>query len=333
MHNIMEHDKQQGRSMAWHGLTEVVEALALATCWLTEWDVLPQVLQVNGNDTPFRVLTATDKPDLIIGQAYDPDSYKPVTNKRLLAQVATALEGEQDVALDSVVSIRNRCRVALSFELGQSYKAAGREFRGFLNIGNSHDKSSPLWVNTSNICTVCDNTFSMNMAAAGRIFGVKHTKMSEPKIGRLSDVLSAALELQKAFAANLDRLTLVKCNVDDCRALLAGWLGTPKSPLSTRSENVVERIVALYGKGAGNSGRDLADVFQAVTDYYTHEAASAAADAAAKWKNFVSSEYGNGAESKTEFWNVLLNADKRAALMGIGKDVLIATLNAKAAKV
>ena len=314
--------------MAWHGLTEVREDLTLANCWLARWDIAPEKLTLpDGTETPFRILRSiptegsNDTDTGAIGAPFDPETYKPVSNRKLLAEVAEGVEGE-DVRLASVGSLKGRTRVFLSFEMGLSYRAAGRDFRPFLNVGNSHDKSSPLWLNSSNDCTVCNNTFTLNLSLGGHIMGVRHTKLSAVKVGKFGAAIAVALKGHSDFKAEFERLGMEKCDADTARAFFAGTLGTPDAELSERTRNAIDRLVTLYRGGAGNGGRDWADVFSAATDFYTHEAANGAGDAAANWKNYLSSEFGSGKAKKLGVWEDVTNPAKRAARVAIGRRIL-----------
>ncbi len=329
-HGITKRDRQEGRAMAWHGLTVVKDDLSLDNCWLNDWDVAPEKLLLpDGTETPFRVLrsvptgkgTPPDDDSGMIGIAYNPETYKPVSNAKFLAQLREGVEGE-DVKLDSVGAICERTRIFASFEMGLAYRAAGREFRPFLNVGNSHDQSSPLWVNTSNTCTVCDNTFTLNMALGGTVYGVKHTKHSAPKMAKLGFAIAEMLKGHLTFKADFEALGMEACTVDAARAFFAGLLGTPGAQLSARTEGIVDRLVQLFRGGAGNNGRDWADVFSAVTDFYTHEAANGQGTPDAAWKNFLSSEFGAGKAKKSGVWAEITDAKKRAARVAVGKSIL-----------
>lgn len=328
-HGITDRDLQQGRSMAWHGLTDVREDLSLDNCWLGKWDVKPEVLKVGDEETPFRILRSfptttgedADTDNGLVGKPFDPDTYKPFTNAAFLKQLREGVEGA-DLVLDSVGAICGRTRIFASFAMGLSYRAAGREFKPFLNVGNSHDQSSPLWVNTSNTCTVCNNTFTLNMALGGTIWGVKHTKHSAPKMRTLGVSVVAMLEGHKTFKTDFEALGLLSVTQDDARAFFVGLLGTPGSELSARTESAIDRLMQLFRGGAGNNGRDWADVFSAATDFYTHEAANGNGSQEANWKNFLSSEFGSGKEKKLGVWAEVTNEAKRKARIAIGKDIL-----------
>lgn len=342
-HEIMEHDKQEGRKQAWHGLTVVNPELSLANCHLRNWDYIAKPVTVEGMETPFSVLGVTDncqvdklnengevigKYPLTIGEPFNTDTFKPITNAQLLDVIAEAVDGK-GLTLESCGTVFNRGRQFLSLALpDNSFVAAGREFKSFLNIGNGNNQTSPLWVNTSNICTVCNNTFSANMALAGLIMAIKKTKFSKLKMENFGRAIEAMLNGQKEFAKSLGLLGNKACDEKTAREFFAGFItgvSDNATPLSTRGENTLNELVALFNHGAGNDGNDFSDVFQAATDYFTHTAASGQDNDAAKWKNFVSSEFGSGKTAKQECWSILNNEKVRKAVIAFGKRVLKVT--------
>ncbi len=189
--------------------------------------------------------------------------------------------------------------------------------------------SSPLWVNTSNICTVCNNTFTANLADAGLIMSVKKTQFSDFKLADMGKAIAAMFKGQKAFAKTLGQLAGVACDEKTAREFFAGFLTpNPEAPLSTRASGNVDSLIQLFKSGAGNNGDDFSDVFQAATDFFTHSAASSQADAGAQWKNFVSSEFGAGKTAKMEAWSFLTDEKLRKGTIQIGRKVLKLTADA-----
>jgi hypothetical protein len=318
-HRIEEHDKQQGLTMAWHGLTEIKEDLSLDNNWLNAWDIQAQPLvlqQFAGGDgisdpesriieTKFQILTATDDPSIVIGVPFA-DSYRPITNAEFLQLMKNATK-DTGAKLISVGSVRNRGRVFASFEVEKlgEYKAGGRVFKPYINFGNGHDKSSALWANTSNIATVCDNTFSMNLnkveEAAVEAVRQRHTKHVMLKLPELGAILNNAVKAQQDFAVAFEDLATRHVTGAVAERLLVGFI-VEGDKLSVRSKNIVARLMDLFRTGRGNHGESLADLFSAVTDYYTHE--NAGKNAA---RQFASSEFGTGAERKQSFFQILTN--------------------------
>lgn len=312
----MELDQQQGLTQAWHGLTRIKPDLTLDNNFLTEWDLQPQPLYLeNGTKTDFSILKCSDA-EHYIGAPYNPATFKPISNADFLTLIRDSISGTQH-KVTSVGSLRNRGRVFVSIALNgmETFKAAGRNFSAFLNFGNGHDKTSVLWVNTSNVCTVCDNTFTANLfsveskAQAGDDIRarVRHTKNAALKLPGLSNLIDKAIGVQGEFQATFDSLS--KQPVRAPQGLFAGFLGRgtsdPAKGLSTRSLNTSLRLVELFKGGKGNRGESLADAFSAVTDFYSHE--SSGGDN--RLRQAFSSDYGSGQQAKAEFWDIVQDSD------------------------
>ncbi len=338
-HKIEIHDEQWGIKQAWHGLTKVRPILTLDDNWLTQWEVCPVTLQKNGKDSNWAILECSDN-QLEVGSPYNPETFKPIDNKAFIQLVRDCISGTSHKIV-SLGSVRNRGRVFLSIELAgmEKFKAAGREFSAFLNFGNGHDKSSTLWTNTSNICTVCDNTFGFNLLRienkdAGKDNGddiklsLRHTKNASLKLPEIAKLIDKAIGVQAEFQIELDKLAQVVIKQQHAENLFAGFVGRNiteselKDGLSTRSRNTVSRLMDLHNDGLGNHGENLADSFQAVTEYYTRESSRGKTDNLQK--QFVSSEFGSGLEAKRSFWNIVTNDSKRNDAIEKGAKLLLA---------
>ena len=121
-------------------------------------------------------------------------------------------------------------------------------------------------------------------------------------------MIAQAVSSHADFGNDFLQLFSREVSQDHAKMIMYAFLSTAK--LSTRVYNAVnESIFPLFVSGKGNKGENLADVFSAFTDYYTHE--SAGGDD--KMKQFVSSEFGNGATKKQEAMKFLIKcADVKA---------------------
>lgn len=329
---IQDHDVQEGTEMGWHGKTRVNPEMSIEKNWLRSWDYVSRPVLVQGAKgrivkTGLHILGVSDVEGLTVGDSYSPETFKPVTNSRLLDAIAKAIDGH-GLNLVSVGTIFNRGRQFISLGLDAAkFQVGGQEFKAFLNIGNGNNQSSPLWCNTSNTKIVCNNTFTLNMDGAGEIMRVKKTANSDLKIGEMGQVIRAMLKAQKEFAANLTMLHETECNHDTARNFFVGFVGTPDKAIDTLVQNKVDALFQLFCTGKGNAGLNFGDVFNAITDHFTHEGASGKGDAAAMWKNYLSSEFGSGAKKKKQAWEILVNPKLREGVIALG--VSIAKLETK----
>jgi hypothetical protein len=332
-HNIMQLDVQEGLAQAWHGLTQINTDLSLDNNILTKWDLVETPLCFeNGEKCGFSILKCSDV-NHIIGVPYNPETFKPISNANFIQLVRDSISGTKH-KVTSVGSVRNRGRVFISIALNgmEEFTAAGKHFSAYLNFGNGHDKSSVIWANTSNTCTVCDNTFSANLfsvetnkqSASDDIRArMRHTKLAVLKLPALAALIDKAVGVQGEFAIAMDKLA--KIPVSRPEPLFAGFLArdvvdTSKG-LATRTLNTTSRLVELFKQGAGNRGESLADAFSAVTDYYSHE--SSGKDN--RLKQLVSSDHGAGQSAKSDFWKIVNSGDKVADTIEHGQKLLVAS--------
>ena len=312
-HNLTERDQQIGLKQAWHGLTTVVDAIDVKDNYLTQWDVERKPLTyINNNDeeveTGFGILVGTDD-DEIIGRPMSP-SYKPITNEKFMDLVSDAMNRLTKAKIESIGSVCNRGKVFVTVSLdghGKD-KVGDREFKDFLNFGNSHDQTSKLWVNNTNVCTVCDNTFSFNLnSKPGQIGSAVHRGDIELKLADISNLVDSYLGTQEDFRKKFENLLKKKIDSKKAKQLFTGFLtrNNPREGLSTRCLNTVESLDTLFKRGAGNRGESYADAFSAVTDYYTHN--STRGSGKNRGNQYVSSEFGLGRMNKQSFWTVINN--------------------------
>jgi len=326
MHGITKRDKQQARHMGWHGLTEINADLDLKNNWLTQWDIQEVGLQTpDGIEVPFKILTGTDDNE-IIGKPFA-GTYTPVSNKQFLDMITEAISGVKGAVVESVGSVCNRGRVFVSISIKgmDKFKVGDREFMDYLNFGNGHDQTSAVWANASNICTVCDNTFSMNLNGEQEIkIKVKHSKDVAVRLENISEVIDAYAGTQAKFKAEFERLMNEPLKTYNARNLFAGWMIRSNSEegkdLGPKTLTKVNRVTELFESGRGNTGSNRADAFSAVTDYYTHESTRNAGRNVQR--QLFSSEYGLGRMAKTDFWNVIRNDDRVNAYVANGKKAL-----------
>lgn len=323
-HNITEIDKQQGIEQAWHGLTEIAPEINRKNIYLGQWDIEPfDLFDGQGRPTGFRALGCTDKAEipildddgkptdqnerLILGEAFR-KSYTPLNNQEFLDLVFNSIAGT-DHKVVSAVSVCARTKISVSVLLNlEKLKGAGREFLPYLNYRTGHGKKATLEVNTSTTCGVCDNTITLDQLflrqlmednPTGQVaFLRKHSKNLKATLPEMANMVDKAIGVQAEFISKIDKLANIPCQQNRAEKIYTGFV-TPDGAekLSSRARGIVDSLLSLFTRGAGNKGENMADLFSGVTDYYSHESAGQN-----RWKQFVSSEFGAGANRKSEFW-------------------------------
>ena len=326
-HGITNRDRQEARHMGWHNLTQINEVLDLKNNWLTKWDIQEVGLKTVGDvEVPFKILTGTDD-NQVIGKPFA-GTYTPVSNKAFLDMIGEAISGVKGAVVESVGSVNNRGRVFVSLSIKgmDKFKVGDREFLDYLNFGNGHDQTSAVWTNASNTCTVCDNTFSMNLNGEQEVkCKVKHSKDVIARLDNIVEIIDAYAGTQAKFKAEFERLMNEPMKTDKARNLFAGWMIRSTNEdggkdLGPKTLTKVNRITELFEKGKGNSGENRADAFSAVTDFYSHESVRNSGKNVAR--QLFSSEYGLGRMAKSSFWNVIRNDDSVNAFAANGKKAL-----------
>ena len=326
-HGITNRDRQEARHMGWHNLTQINEVLDLKNNWLTKWDIQEVGLKTVGDvEVPFKILTGTDD-NQVIGKPFA-GTYTPVSNKAFLDMIGEAISGVKGAVVESVGSVNNRGRVFVSLSIKgmDKFKVGNREFLDYLNFGNGHDQTSAVWTNASNTCTVCDNTFSMNLNGEQEVkCKVKHSKDVIARLDNIVEIIDAYAGTQAKFKAEFERLMNEPMKTDKARNLFAGWMIRSTNEdggkdLGPKTLTKVNRITELFEKGKGNSGENRADAFSAVTDFYSHESVRNSGKNVAR--QLFSSEYGLGRMAKSSFWNVIRNDDSVNAFAANGKKAL-----------
>ena len=333
-HGIKEgRDRQVGLKQAWHGLTEVKAKIDPDNNYLTSWDVerRPLSVEVDGVtvESGFDILVGSDDGQLI-GKPLS-QAYKEVSNESFMDLVSDAMNRLPKAKLESIGSVGNRGKVFATISLGdhKEYKLGDREFQDFLNFGNAHDQSSRLWINNTNVCTVCENTFNFNLnSTKGLVGSAVHRGDIELKLADLTVLVDEFLDTQEDFKTKFDKLLKRRIDLEKAQQLYTGFLtrNNPREGVSARCLNTVERLGELFTRGAGNRGENYADAFSAVTDYYTHN--STRGGGKNKASQYYSSEHGLGRMNKNAFWTVVNNRELCEKTINRGKKLLeLAAIN------
>jgi len=322
-HKIGEFDRQEGIKQAWHGLTHVKESINVWDNWLTQWEVSKKpMFNPDGSPSEWTRVTCSDN-NLYIGKPVHQDTYSLITNEQFLDIVNDALLSVKGAKIDSVGSVCDRGRVFVSVSIPDlpEFRAAGREFRAYLNFINSHDQSSPFAVNASNVCVVCDNTFRYNLHDKyNKVFRavVKHTKNANDKLHDIDQMIEAYVGTQVRFKHLMDTLDQAPVTGTTAGNFFTGLHSPVVAKPSTQLINKVDELQSLFRSGRGNRGQTLADVFSAVTDYYTHQSSRSENP----WRQIESSEYGFGATMKARTMEILTDPQEYADTVMRGKEVM-----------
>lgn len=355
-HKIGKHDKQQGTQMAWHNLTEVLPVILLANCFLSTFDVVKRRLlrllkDGTTEETETCELVCTDDDTIRIGKPVDCVSYTVLGTKQFLGIVQGCMDKIRGSFVASVGSVCDRARIFVSLAIpnletletaqsitsGQTLRinAAGRDFEFYLSFLSSFDKSCPFTVVMSSICVVCNNTFdaTLNDKDGKKLrISIPHTKNMNAALQDVPEIVDAFFTSAQVFAKTMNDFAAIPISANDAKAFFAGFLAekdksqeaddaseSDVAEMSTRREGRVDRLLSLFVSGKGNSGANHADLFSAITDYYSHE--SSGGDD--KEKQIASSMFGNGATMKAAAFAIMKDDARTAKLIAKGHKLLV----------
>jgi hypothetical protein len=340
MHGITSKDKVQGIESFWHNLNEVIPQTELNSFELTCLNrTVEKQATYFGPDFSEAKVTAMEKDGekeysvesvVMKGIGDEKDSFLTVSTEENYPVIQNAeFFGVMQPLIDefgfnvyscgSLYGLR-KWFVGLRSNDSRYTLADGKEIHNFINAQWSHDKSWKFRVYNSTQNIVCMNTaiFSRQVTEQMKknkvnLFDMfaKRTRNCGEKIALIKQALTAyyaELELQKEI---LNQFIATPIEQDKAFNVILGFLGGEKEEASTRLNNQANEIFDLFVGGKGNNGQNLFDLFNGVTEYFTHNASDN------NQKLFVSSEFGAYAKKKEAFGLLLqsqVEIDKAASL-------------------
>ncbi len=299
--NIQFRDIQTGREMAWHGKTNVVENITRENCGILYPVSMQELHLASGTLLPdHRIMVAHDD-GLPIGNPVR-GRYEAITNTQIWDAVECALSGK-GYTLESVGTIADRSKGFISIKLGDSFEAAGRETNSCLNVLWGHGGVMPVIAKTSFTVVVCENTFNLSLGQKGDFkFKIRHVGDVLASLDNMEAAIDGHFRTQNDFTRALDKMANQPMEQEQAKQFFAGFI-CEDGKIATRSRNQIEELDRLFRRGAGNSGENRADAFNAVTDLFTHGGSGSQKD---PWSQFESSEAGSGATKKELAYALLL---------------------------
>lgn len=302
----------------------------------------------NGRTSAFSILECSDT-GTEVGKAFG-SGYGLVNNSdfikviEAICGVLTAQGIKYTIATCGTLQGRERSFIGIRLAEGQDFTIGGRVFQSFLNCLNSIPSDSSCTVTFANntFCVCCANTFAHVLQGKDNAkfhVAAKHTKNVKLNLAEIPVMLEAYFTGNQALFATLKQFAAIPCGIADAEKMFVAFLArtvgkvgngelpanlTDKEPLSAKSHTALEKLVELHVRGKGNNGETVLDLFQAATEYYTHFSAGETKNPD---KQFLSSEAGDGAKSKGEFFTWLLMATQAKsrwdAIARVGDTLLV----------
>lgn len=274
--------RHQEESVSWHGLEAVKEDLSTENCGLGEIEVKLGDVKITHEgkefDSSYKVAfmdhPITEDEILFFSQPFDENTYQLFTPKEF---VAFADECFKEANLGNKISFTTTLhegrQMSISRALPESdFKdARGNEIKTYFNLFNSLDKTIPLFANISEKRTICANTMMSNLNTGGA--SAKHTPESIASfVKNFPKVLSEAIKEHANSANDYFMMFDIPFSIKQARQFYAYMLAGKESRIGKRTIDTIESdLLKLFVNGRGTKGENGADVFCAVTEYYTHK--------------------------------------------------------------
>lgn len=316
---------------------------------LARFEYVPEPLMAGDKPSGYSILRCSDN-GILVGKPFA-GSYGLLDNSNFIGVIETICAVLEKMGLKYFVAtsgtLMNRERSFISIQLLEyaKFEIDGREIQAFLNCLNSIPSNVGTTVtfanNTFTVC--CRNTFAHALQCGdGSKFhaAIKHTSGMKAALNDVPRLVEAYIRGNEKLFNTLGAFSVFPVSLVDAEGYFAAFIGrdakgevTDKSKLSTRSTNIVETLKGLFVRGKGNKGQTAFDLFNAVTEYYTHFSAGESDN---KLKQYTSSEAGDGLVSKGEFYSWLVKhvQDKTgvSSVARVGDTLLVAYRQASAAK-
>jgi hypothetical protein len=250
--------------------------------------------------------------------------YKVISNREIWNVMQKSLR-DLDCKVTSVCTLERGKKFAISCDIGNSDLVInGDKFKANLNFVTSHDGTIAMESFDSAIRIVCMNTFQWSRDAAENVLKVYHTKNAEFALEGLGDLLNAILKGRLELVKVMEYLADHACDPNDALAMASGYFcmttDAKENKLATRSMNAAREIADLFANGIGNQGRNLYDLANGATEYWT------SGNGTGRKANLASrvyrSQLGSAAEHKRNFIAMLAGRGEREVMLSKGREAV-----------
>jgi phage/plasmid-like protein (TIGR03299 family) len=185
----------------------------------------------------------------------------------------------REAALHTAGSLRGGSRVWVLARLNRDplVIAQGDEVEKYLLLSHGHDGSLAVRVGFTPVRCLCANTLALaHRSNASKLIRVRHRGDVVGNLAAIREIVDAANQEFEATAEQYRLLARKDINQADLRKYVKRVLQVEdKEEISTRTANVIERIIDLFERGRGN---DLPSVrgtlwtgYNAVSEYLGYE--------------------------------------------------------------
>lgn len=265
--------------ISWHRLETAVDGLTVSNCGLNQIETKRGNVRVEFDGTSYEsplMVPAIAHPlesgkMHFLAAPFAPDTYELFDYREFCAFVAECFKAaglDDSVSFTTTLFEGKRMTIARRLPEAIFKDGYGHEVITYINFLNSLDKTWPLFVNVSECRTVCNNTATANLAAGGA--SVKHKPEAlRTWIANFPQVLAEAIATHQGNANDYLMMHNRALSFGQAQAFLMALLSG--KVLSTTAYNKANTVLAGFNTPAlGTYGKTAADVYNAVTHYFTH---------------------------------------------------------------
>jgi hypothetical protein len=297
-------DRQTGLEQAWHRETNIVDVVTRENSMPYEIIEAPIQYRVFDNIEGFpveRIIEDTEYKRLIASDDFQPIG-EPFAKSYCPGSIAGFWEiirkgmGDTPYQVASAGTVDDRCKLFASIKVNEGFHVGDREFKDYITLIDSFDKTTSLQARYSNICVVCANTYAMVMNSGSQLGKAKHTTFMELNVERLIAAIDAFAGTSASNKVMLQKAYETQCSRDEARAWVTGIEGrnATASGLTNGMLQKTARIIELFDNGRGNEGRTRLDAFSAMTDFHSNESTNRKEAGSQRY----TSEWGASAQTK-----------------------------------
>lgn len=265
--------------VSWHALETAREGLTIGNCNLSQLETKRGNVSVmfDGAAYPSTLIVPAIAHPLESGKMhflaapFEPETYELFDYQEFCAFVGECFKAaglDDSVSFTTTLFEGKRMTIARRLPEAIFKDGYGHEVVTYINFLNSLDKSWPLFVNVSECRTVCNNTATANLATGGA--SVKHKPEAlRAWIANFPLILAEAINTHKGNANDYLQMFERSVTFGQAQAFLMALLSG--KVLSTTSYNKANAILSGFNApSAGTYGKNGADLYNAVTHYFTH---------------------------------------------------------------
>ncbi len=322
----------------WHGLATVVPSIG-------EDEIVPlcfPILEGNigatvsdGNVVPmsqYKALIAdigSVRPDLLeTPHRFSPlhipkKGYTPINNRAVwdIMKVAISGIGAKPTCIGTLQGLKKFFISVRLAEDGGAFTVNGDEYKANLNFITSHDGTIGMTVADSLVRVCCMNSLRAALGSKGDLdFKVYHCSGAAQAMANLGNLVADVLNGRSTFRTNMEYLAGQSCTLEDATLIALGYFArkSKKPLLSKQAQNGAANIALLFTpRGTGNKGETLYDLLNGCTQHFTLGDGTGKDSSIAE--KIAKAEFGDAADHKQAFANLLMSPDSVNALREAGR--------------